>query len=91
VPLGIVCVDFVGVIVPAALVVTDAVSDTELLPAVPADTYPAVVTLGVTETVFVNVNVFVPVDIVALVPEIDVGAVVVPDGIAATVTAPSSM
>jgi hypothetical protein len=49
---------------------------------VPALTYPAVVTLGVTEIVFVNVIVFVPVDTVALVPEMEVGDVVVPDGIA---------
>ena len=41
-----------GVIVAAALVVTEAVRDTEALPAVPEDTYPAVVTDGVTETVF---------------------------------------
>jgi hypothetical protein len=43
--------------------------------------YPAVVTLGVTEIVFDNVSVFVPVETVEEVPEIVVGAVTVPEGI----------
>ena len=66
-----------GVIVAAALVVTDAVSDTDELPAVPLETYPAV-TLGVTETVFESVKVLVPVDTLALVPLIVAGAVADP-------------
>jgi hypothetical protein len=68
--------------VAAALVVTDAVNDTEELPAVPELIYPAVVTFGVTETLFVSVSVFVPVDTVAEVPEILLGAVTVPLGVA---------
>jgi hypothetical protein len=67
-----------GVIVAAALVVTEAVKDTEAFPAVPALIYPAVVTLGVTETVLVNVIVLVPVETVAVVPEIVEGAVTLP-------------
>ena len=62
----------------AALVVTDAVSDTEESPAVPLDTYPAVVTLGVTLTDLVSVRVFVPVDTDAEVPLILVGDVTEP-------------
>lgn len=77
VPLGIVWSDVVGVYVVAPFVVTEAVSDTELLPAVPLATYPAV-TLGVTLTVLDNVNVLVPVDTVALVPDIEAGAVAEP-------------
>ena len=50
-----------GVIVAAALVVTDAVSDTDELPAVPEEIYPAL-TVGVFETLFDRVSVFVPVD-----------------------------
>ena len=64
--------------VAAALVVTDAVSDTAEFPAVPELTYPAD-TDGVTLTVFESVSVFDPVDTVALVPEIDAGAVADPD------------
>ena len=63
--------------VAAALVVTDAVRLTEAFPAVPDATYPAV-TEGVTETVFVSVSVFVPVEMEALVPEMDAGAVADP-------------
>ena len=66
-----------GVIVAAAFVVTDAVRLTELLPAVPLDTYPAE-TVGVTETVLVSVNVFVPVLTDAELPEIVFGAVALP-------------
>jgi len=58
-------------------VVTDADRDTELFPAVPELTYPAV-TDGVTETVFDNVSVFVLADTVALVPYIEAGAVAEP-------------
>ena len=77
-PLFIVWSDALGYIVCAACVVTDAVSDTELFPAVPLLTYPAVVTLGVTLTVLDNVSVFVPVLTVADVPVIEAGAVTVP-------------
>ena len=77
VPLAMIWVLFVGVIVAALLVVTLAVKDTELFLAVPDATYPAL-TLGVTDTVFVSVRVFVPVDTVAAVPEIDAGAVAEP-------------
>ena len=66
-----------GVIVAAALVVTEAVKLTELLPAVPALTYPAE-TEGVTLTVLVKVKVLVPVLTVALEPLIDAGAVAEP-------------
>lgn len=52
----------------AALVVTDAVSDTDEFPAVPELTYPAD-TCGVLLTVFESVSVLVPVETVALVPE----------------------
>ena len=58
-------------------VFTDAVRLTDAFPAVPLETYPAVVTLGVTDTVFDSVNVLVPVDTVALDPEIVEGAVTV--------------
>ena len=54
--------------------------DTEEFPAVPLDTYPAVVTLGVTLTVLDNVSVFVPVLTVADVPVIEDGAVTEPLG-----------
>ena len=67
-----------GVMVAAAFVVTDAVRDTEAFPAVPALTYPAVDTVGVTDTVLLKVKVFVPVDTEALVPDIEAGAVTVP-------------
>ena len=59
------------------MVVTDAVRLTELLPAVPEETYPAV-TEGVTEIVLLNVRVFVPVLTDALVPLIVAGAVAEP-------------
>jgi hypothetical protein len=59
------------------LVVTEAVRETELFPAVPEATYPAV-TLGVTETVFESVRVFVPVETVADEPEMLDGAVALP-------------
>ena len=61
VPLAIVCDDVPGVMVAAAFVVTDAVSDTLELPAVPLDIYPAD-TVGVLLTDFDNVSVFVPVE-----------------------------
>lgn len=73
VPLAIVWLDVPGVIVAAAFVVTLAVSVTELFVAVPLATYPANTT-GVTLTVFVSVSVLVPVDTVADVPDIVVGA-----------------
>ena len=63
--------------VAAALVVTDAVSETEAFPAVPAETYPAETT-GVTEMDLLRVKVFVPVDTDALVPEIVAGGVAEP-------------
>lgn len=63
----------VGVIVAAALVVTDAVKLTLEFVAVPLDTYPAL-TSGVTLTDFVKVKVFVPVDTEADVPVIVLGA-----------------
>ena len=69
VPLAIVWSDVVGVNVAAALVVIDAVSETELFPAVPVDTYPAD-TVGVLETDFESVSVFVPLDTLAPVAEI---------------------
>jgi hypothetical protein len=81
VPAAISCAEVPGVIVAAALVVTDAVRDTEEVVAVPALTYPAETT-GVTETDFVSVIVFVPVDTVAVVPLIDVGADAEPDATA---------
>ena len=61
----------------APFVVTDAVSETELFPAVPALTYPAV-TDGVTEMVFERVMVFVPVETLADVPVMLAGAVALP-------------
>jgi hypothetical protein len=67
-----------GVIVAAAFVVTDAVRLTDEFPAVPAETYPAVLTVGVTETVLVSVIVFVPEDTDAEVPLMDAGAVTLP-------------
>lgn len=72
VPAAISCAEVDGVIVAAAFVVTDAVSVTDAVCAVPEATYPAVTT-GVIETDFVRVRVFVPVLTVALVPETDVG------------------
>ena len=68
-PLAIVWLLVPGVIVAAPFVVTDAVSDTEELPAVPLDTYPAD-TVGVFETLFESVRVFVPVETDAPVAEI---------------------
>jgi hypothetical protein len=82
VPDSIVCADVLALYVAAALVVTEAVKLTEELPAVPAEMYPAVVTLGVTETVFVSVRVLVPVDTVAVVTLIEDGAVTEPFGVA---------
>lgn len=67
----------VGVYVAAAFVVTEAVSDTALFPAVPLLTYPAE-TDGVTDTVLESVSVFVPVDTVADVPLMLAGAVALP-------------
>ena len=78
VPLLIVWLLVVGVMVAAPLVVTDAVRDTEEFPAVPALTYPAAVTFGVTETVLESVIVFVPVETEALDPVMVAGAVTVP-------------
>lgn len=46
-----------------------AVSDTDEFPAVPLDTYPAD-TVGVFDTLFDNVSVFVPVESVAPVADI---------------------
>jgi len=57
-----------------------AVKLTELLPAVPAATYPAVVTYGVFDTVLLNVNALVLVDMLAPVAEIELAAVAVPAG-----------
>lgn len=88
VPDAMVCCEVVGVMVAAAFVVTFAVKETELFPAVPLETYPAV-TDGVTDTVLLKVSVFVPVLTVAAVPLIEAGAVAEPVGIAATVTGPS--
>ena len=68
----------VGVIVAAASVVTLAVSETAEFPAVPELIYPAVVMLGVTETVLESVIVLVPVETLADVPEIVAGAVALP-------------
>ena len=59
--------------VGVGLTITLAVSETELFVAVPLETYPALTT-GVTLTVLVKVRVFVPVETVAEVPEIVVGA-----------------
>ena len=64
--------------VGVGLTVTDADRLTDESPAVPLDTYPAVVTDGVTLTVLDKVKVFVPVEIVALLPLIELGAVTVP-------------
>ena len=62
-----------GVIVAAALVVTDAVSVTAELPAVPLEIYPAE-TVGVLLTLLLKVSVFVPVDTDAPVAEmVDAG------------------
>lgn len=69
-----------GAIVAVPFVVTEAERLTELFPAVPELTYPAV-TVGVTETVFERVSVFVPVDTVALDPDMDAGAVADPEEI----------
>lgn len=69
-PAAISCALVPGVIVAAAFVVTDAVSDTDEFPAVPLATYPAV-TCGVLDMVLLKVKVFVPVDTVALVPLIE--------------------
>ena len=63
--------------VGVGLTVTFAVSDTEELPAVPLETYPADTT-GVTLTDLVKVIVLVPVVIVAVVPLIEFGAVAEP-------------
>ena len=57
---------------------TEAVRETLLFPAVPEEMYPAVVTEGVTLTLFVNVSVPVPVVNVAPVPVIVEGAVTEP-------------
>ena len=62
----------------AALVVTDAVSDTAELPAVPELMYPGVVTFGVTDTDFDSVIVLVPVVTDAPEPLIEPGAVTEP-------------
>ena len=70
----------VGVYVVAPFVVTLAVKLTLAFPAVPDETYPAVVTEGVTETVLLKVKVFVPVETDALVPLIEDGAVTDPEG-----------
>ena len=59
------------------LVLTEAVRLTELFPAVPLDTYPAE-TCGVLLTVFERVSVFVPVDTVAPVAEIEAAGVAEP-------------
>lgn len=67
----------VGVNVVAPFVATEAVRETELLPAVPDATYPAD-TDGVTETVLDKVRVFVLVLTEALVPLIEAGAVAEP-------------
>ena len=64
--------------VVAAFVVTLAVRLTLEFPAVPLEMYPAVLMVGVTDTVLVNVSVFVPVLTVADVPLIEAGAVAVP-------------
>ena len=58
-----------GVIVAAALVVTDAVRDTLELPAVPLLIYPAE-TVGVFDTLLESVKVLVPVETLAPVAEI---------------------
>ena len=78
VPLAMVWLVVPGVMVAAALVVTDAVRDTEEFPAVPEDTYPAD-TVGVTDTVLESVRVFVPVETDAEVPLMLAGAVADPD------------
>ena len=73
VPAAMVCAVVPGVIVAAALVVTDAVSVTAELPAVPLEMYPAD-TVGVLLTLLLNVNVFVPVETDAPVAEmVDAG------------------
>lgn len=77
VPLAIVWLLVPGVMVAAAFVVTDAVKLTELFPAVPLATYPAV-TDGVTLTVLDSVSVFVPVDTLAEEPLMLAGAVALP-------------
>ena len=77
VPDAIVWFDVEGVIVAAPFVVMDAVNETELLPAVPDATYPAV-TAGVTLTDLESVSVFVPVLTDAEVPVIEAGAVAEP-------------
>ena len=69
--------------VGVGLTETEAVKLTLEFPAVPELIYPAV-TEGVTLTVFVSVNVFVPVDIEADVPEIEAGAVAEPFATALT-------
>lgn len=78
VPLAIVWALVPGVMVAAAFVVTEAVRDTELFPAVPEETYPAE-TEGVTLTVLERVIVLVPVDTEADVPEMVAGAVADPE------------
>lgn len=78
VPEAIVWFEVDGVIVAAALVVTEAVKDTEEFPAVPEETYPAV-TCGVLDTVLDRVKVFVPVETVALVPEMVAAGVALPE------------
>lgn len=78
VPAAIVWFEVPGVIVAAALVVTDAVRLTDVLPAVPDATYPAD-TCGVLDTLLVRVSVFVPVVTDALVPDMDDAGVADPE------------
>ena len=68
---------------------TLAVRLTALFPAVPLATYPAV-TLGVTDTVLLNVSVLLPVDTVADDPLIVAGAVALPLGMALICTLDSA-
>lgn len=66
--------------VAAALVVTDAVKDTDELPAVPEETYPAL-TVGVFDTLLERVSVFAPVETLAPVAEIEAAGDADPDEI----------
>jgi hypothetical protein len=76
-----------GVMVAAALVVTVAVRLTDELPAVPAETYPAL-TEGVTDTLFDRVIVFDPVLTLADVPLMEAGAVADPEATLLDAAAP---
>ena len=77
VPDEMVCCVVDALYVVAPFVVTDAVSDTDVLPAVPLEMYPAD-TCGVLDTVFDSISVFVPVLTVADEPLMDDAGVAVP-------------